>query len=132
MPVPSSFALNHVPEKWYFDAECIRCAYCGKGCALPQGNDEEHRLASIRSLEYRVRSEMSLVDVPKRDAKVLKISNSAPESRGKGKGVKLKRGAPDVVLASCLLRTLLRISGEQELADMQLPIRHALRYLGFL
>ena len=132
MPVPSSFALNHVPEKRYFKEDCIKCAYCGKGCALPQGNDEEHRLASIRSLEYRVRSEMSLVDVPKRDAKVLKIFSSASESRGRGKGVKLKRNTPEVVLAGCLHRTLLRISGEQELAAKQLPIQHALRFLGFL
>ena len=71
-------------------------------------------------------------DAPERDAKAFKKSIPALESRGQGKGVKLNKDTPAVVLAGCLHRTLLRISGEQELADMQLPLRHALRYLGFL
>ena len=63
MPVPSHYVLEHGPEKWYFDQQGIRCAHCGKDCAIPEPHDhvDEHQALVVRSLTSRVRGELKLV-----------------------------------------------------------------------
>ena len=142
MPVPSQYAMKRVPEKWYFDQLNIRCAYCGKDCIVPASDShvEDHQALIVRSLKYRVRSELLLSKelweantLSRKAAKAFDKRLPRKVSKGqRGKGARLRKDVDAAVMVGCLHRTMQRCRYEPELNEFEDILADGLRYLGGL